>query len=167
MSRKQRRFPGDSRSQATPTIGDRHPTSAITHRDQLECAWKNFSFIAELRMKSFNFYVILLAASIGGTLTVFEKLSSPRSFFLCGVWHVLLATVFCLVDLRCRNMMNVPVKALDWVENLPEWDGPKAFGGERLIGWKRIASFTFAYRATFLLQAMSGIALITYAMVRH
>lgn len=140
----------------------------ITAKEQLDCAWKHFVFIADQRLRSFNFYIILLAASIGGTIAVFEKIGRFTPVLMCGLWHIVVGAVFVAMDIRSRRLLEVPKEALRWFESHESWTGPKLIlrDDERMRGFARFISFTSAFRSTFVGQALIGGWIVCYAL-RH
>ena len=126
------------------------------NNELLDYAWKHFSNISEQRIKTFNFYVILLAASIGATLTIFEKLGQPDLLIVFGVANILIALIFFLIDQRSRRLVQIPKDVLAKIEISKGWKLFTRDDEEMTLFWNRIASYTVAFRITFLGQAAFG-----------
>jgi hypothetical protein len=67
-----------------------------------EFIWDHFKFNAEQRLKGFNFFVLLSIFADGGVLTAIEKNLNPVLLTILGLFTVILATVFWLVDSRSQ-----------------------------------------------------------------
>jgi len=78
----------------------------LTKKDHFEYAWKHFTVIADQRLKTFNFYIIMVAAGIAATLSAFEKQRAMAVFLACGLLHVVCSIVFFLIDERSRRLVN-------------------------------------------------------------
>ena len=85
-------------------------------KDQLDYAMKHFSFIADQRMKAFNFYIILFAASIAATMSAMDRLPKKTGFVTCGIIHILVAGVFFIMDQRSRRLVKLSLKAVRRIE---------------------------------------------------
>jgi hypothetical protein len=137
----------------------------ISAKDQFDYAWKHFAFISEQRIRSFNFYIILLVATVGGTITVFEKLHRLKPMLMCGVWNIFIGFVFLIIDVRSKRMLEIPKNSLRTFEAEPTWIGQKLIlaDDQQAGSHYRWISFTTAFRATFFAQILAGILIFLYA----
>ncbi len=139
----------------------------VDPKEQFQYAWKHFDFLADQRMRTFNFYAILLAASVGGTLTVFEKMNKPIVIICCGLWHIGIAVCFLILDTRARRMIEIPKNALRWFEERSGWNAPKlvlADDAAMRAQGHRFISYTFAIRSTCLAQILFGLVVAGLAI---
>jgi len=126
---------------------------------KFEYTLRLFLYHADQRIKSFNFYILLLIATIGGTITIFEKLSDTPALFYAGILNLIIAITFWVVDIRSKHLVNISRKALLDFEESDRWGNyptPMKNEGEKQIGLSRLISFTYAFRFTFLLHALIG-----------
>jgi hypothetical protein len=133
------------------------------NNELLDYAWKHFSAIAEQRIKTFNFYVILLAASIGATLTIFEKLKEPDLLIVCGSANIVIALIFFLIDQRGRRLIQIPKDALIEIETSKGWNFFTRDVKETALPLNRFVSFTVAFRIAFLAQTAFGVWVLVRA----
>ena len=137
-----------------------------------------FKYIGDQRLKTFNYYALILAVTTAGTFTAVEKFSH-EVLLLCGVTHVVVATVFWLIDKRNCQLISIAREALrayeegsNFPENLrvmmkDEWgkDGkPKNKDVKAGWRWPREATFTMAFRVAYVSQILLGVGLITWVL---
>ena len=130
--------------------------SQFSEKDYFEYAWKHFTVIAEQRLKTFNFYIIIVAASIAATVAAVEKTKAFWLIFSCGVLHIVCAAVFFLIDERSRRLINIPKQRLIIFEEQNEWELFRKDTTLQKGWWNKVASYTAAFRAAFLSQAIFG-----------
>lgn len=87
---------------------------------QMDYSMKHFLFIADQRIKTFNFYVILLAASAGATLQL-TTAYSPRAFVGLSLFHLLIAVVFFFIERRNLRLLEICQRALMRLEAKLGW----------------------------------------------
>ena len=133
-------------------------------KDQLDYAMQHFSFIADQRMKTFNFYVILFAAAIAATLSAIDKLPKVSSFVFCGAIHILIAGIFFVMDQRSRRLVKLSLRAVRRIEVSDDWPDAARLAirdAEEMSLWPhRIISFTGAFNFVFLAQALVGVGIV-------
>jgi hypothetical protein len=141
----------------------------ISQQTRFDYSFRLFTYHADQRMRSFNFYIILLIASIGGTLTAFEKLFSENALiyntlFLIGACHVILALIFWVIDIRGKRLVEVSRKALMWYENRAGWKdefpSPMRDDDIQQVGFRKFISMTHAFRCAFSLHIIFGACLM-------
>jgi len=161
--------------------------------DRMCYALEHFKYLADQRMKTFNYYAIVVAASITGSITAFDKCPWQLVTAL-GVVHLAMAWIFFVIDIRNSRLVFFARKALRHFEtacdldpslrvicedhdsttntrkNRPHDDWQKGHPFRRradllcvMVGSKGGASFTAAFNMAFLLQVTCGIALIAAA----
>jgi len=96
---------------------------AITDRERLDYAWKHFALIADQRMKAFNFYLLVLLASFGGTIGLIQKSLPRHDFCLIGFVHISVAIIFWSIDSRSCRMLQIAIDALTEIEESPAFEG--------------------------------------------
>ena len=141
-------------------------TMSLGPKERFEYAWKHFDFIADQRIRTFNFYIILLAASLGATLTIYEKMPKLPALLACAAWHIFTSGIFFVFDLRSYKLLEGPRKALMWFESQSDWEGPKLVTDDYNRKERKILTFTVAARLTFIAQFITGIGILICAFAR-
>lgn len=139
-------------------------------KDQMEYAMKHFTFIADQRLKTFHFYVILLVASLGAVLHLATdvKISIP-GFLTAGAFNILLPIIFFVIERRNLHLLNVARWGVEAVERQANW--PKHIrialrDREKTRGkFIRLFSYRVAFALTFASQMAFGVALIFCALL--
>ena len=137
-----------------------------------------FKYIGDQRLKTFNYYALILAVTTAGTFTAVERFSH-EVLLLCGITHVVAATVFWLIDRRNCQLTRVARAALrDYekdsnfpknlrVMNKDEYgdDGkPNTRDEKPWWRWPPQATFTIAFRVAYVSQILLGVGLVTWAL---
>lgn len=146
-----------------------------------------FSHAADQRMKSFNYYAIVAAAAITGSIIAFEKCPWQLVVAL-GLVHVAMALVFCIVDIRSCRLVSTARRALREFESDPcftasdrvmqDDDGTARGMVDASQCWDRHpirrwisqrcghggASYTRAFNIAFSFQIGAGIGLVVAAL---
>jgi hypothetical protein len=123
--------------------------------DGRQFVWDHFKFNAEQRLKGFNFFVLLSMFADGGIFTAIEKQLDPFLLMLLGLFVVVLAVVFWLVDTRSRNLLHITIPALKEIEaTFPE--SHRLFAIDS-IQQGRFIRYTFAFRILLLCQLAFGV----------
>lgn len=162
---------------------------ALEPADQMKYVLEHFKYLADQRMKTFNYYAIVVAASITGSLTAFDKCPWQLVAFI-GVVHLAMASIFFTIDIRNSRLVHCARQALIHLENRSGMDrqlqviscdqmsGPSESSKSADTRWDRQhplrskvnswfgntgASFTMAFNAAFFLQILCGICLIAAA----
>lgn len=141
------------------------PPQRLELKDQMDYAMQHFSFIAEQRLKTFHFYAILAAASMGGTLTVASKATHPMTFGIIGVLQIAIAVVFYIVERRNLALLRIARNAVIHVESQAEWPlYLKPSCADETKREKRL-NFSTAFRLAFALQAFVGAGLMVWTFL--
>lgn len=146
--------------------------SDLSIKDKMDYAMKHFSFIADQRVKTFNFYIIILAASTGATITASQRINQPAAFVATGVFHVFFAFIFWMIDKRSRRLLLIAKDGLRTIEESESWPSDCRLAvrdHQELAGFKNwFFSFTMAFRITFLGQFLFGLLVIYCGLfVKH
>ena len=132
----------------------------ITTAARLDYAMKHFVFIADQRIKTFNYYAILLAASGGATITVVEKITSI-GLIICGALHLLIALMFFMIDKRNMRLLKIAKDGLVFVESSEPWPPELRLatrdGEESQSKAGRFFRYRTAFNIAFAAQAVLGI----------
>ncbi|QIF00079.1 hypothetical protein [Roseimicrobium sp. ORNL1] len=139
-------------------------TEEMPLKDQMDYAMKHFSFLADQRLRIFQFYAILLAASVAATLALVDKPFNLISYLICGAYHVLVSLLFLAVERRNIHLLGVARAGVHYVESKAAWpiplrlssiDSALTKGGLRPLG-----SFRVAFQVAYACQCMFGIGII-------
>jgi hypothetical protein len=100
------------------------PLSDI-EKDQLfrKYAWDYFAVHAAQRLTTFQFYITLCTALVGGYLVLIANKDTRSIAWVIGVLLMLLSHVFYKLDVRTRELIKNAERALDRLDaaqNLPE-----------------------------------------------
>lgn len=137
---------------------------ALTEKDRLDYAWKYFALIADQRIKTFNFYIIVLIASFGGTLSAISQSFSAQIWILLGVAHMIVALIFWLIDVRSCKMLDISSNALVEIEESDSFKGKRTLLLEdrkmHKIGCSKLLSYRYIFLATFCIQGAFGLLII-------
>lgn len=123
----------------------------------LEHAREMANFASEVRMKNFNFFIVIVGALVTGHICV-EKDYVP---FVLGFVGVLTSIFFLFLDIRARELLKRSIDQLDLIEpkiwklaNLEGWSGNIRSGPIRIISHKWI------YRSFFTLTGICSLAIL-------
>ncbi|MRW89240.1 hypothetical protein GJ699_04520 [Duganella sp. FT80W] len=133
----------------------------IEERDQL---WDHFKFNADQRIKAFNFFVILSGFVNGGVLTAYDKHYSPYIFIAAGLFIVLLAIIFWIVDKRSRGLTELAKPGLlAYEKQTNKSDKYSIFLQDKTNKFKLI-SYTFAFTVLYISQGIFGLGVAMYGL---
>jgi hypothetical protein len=139
----------------------------FNHKDIFQIAWKHFEVIANQRLTTFNFYVVLLAASIGATLTAMEHKAGTCILLFCGLFCIGAAITFLIVEIRTRRLLQIPKDVLTKLEKGDHWEEEyRLFSVDNLRqegAFKKVISYSFAFRATMAIHILFGVVIIIMA----
>jgi hypothetical protein len=93
--------------------------STITDKDRLDYYWKHFALIADQRVKTFNFYIIVLLAAFGATVSAFKPPLHRYLYCLIGTGHMFIAIVFGMIEFRGKAILEISREALRQIESSP------------------------------------------------
>jgi hypothetical protein len=130
--------------------------------EQSQFIWDHFKFNAEQRLKGFNFFVLLSTFADGGVFTAIEKGLNPLLLTILGLFIVVLATVFWLVDSRSQQLLKLTIPAL---KELEKSFNPTcqlfALDAEKQ---GRYIRYTFAIHTLLIVQLLFGIGVLVYGL---
>lgn len=130
--------------------------------DKDQIVWDHFKFNADQRLKGFNFFILLSIFADGGVLTALDKKFDPNLIVLLGLFTLVLAIVFWLVDSRSRNLLQLTIPALrDMEVAFPE--KYRLFAIDAMQQGK-IVRYTFAIRVLLFCQFAFGLGVVTYGI---
>ena len=142
-------------------------TDRVSMKETLDYLTKVFLYIGDQRLKTFNYYAIILAATVGMTgIAVKEGLQA-----LCvvaGGMHVIIAFVFFMIDKRNRGLLGKARKALCACEKkaFPDLDYRLISNDEANKSMKSLwlmrASYTIAFDTLYTAQVLFGIGIIVW-----
>jgi hypothetical protein len=139
------------------------PMSVFSTRDYFDYAWKHFTLIADQRLKTFNFYIIIVAAFTAATIAGFDKTNNFWLLFACGFLHIVCSMVFFLIDERSRRLVNTPKHVLIGIEVDNCWALFQRDVALQQALWNKVASYTGAFRLAFLSQFLFGVMVVILA----
>ncbi|WP_050025224.1 hypothetical protein [Verrucomicrobium sp. BvORR034] len=141
-------------------------------KDQMDYAMKHFTFIADQRLKTFNFYAILLAASVAATMAMIDRAFQMQAYMICGGFHILVPVLFLIIERRNLQLLSVAREGLQAIEVNAGWPVAARLSrrdSENTKGWRsKLLSYRVAFVLTYSCQFLFG-ALILYcgAFVQH
>lgn len=154
-------------SGGTDRVSMKEKLDYLTKKEKLDYLTKVFLYIGEQRLKTFNFYAIILAATVTMTGVAFKE-GVPAVFRVAGGLHVVIAFVFFMIDKRNRVLLRKAREALCACEK-------EAFpnGKYHIISndqadksmkplWLMRASYTTAFHTLYTAQVLFGIGIILW-----
>lgn len=118
----------DEGEEKAETASQSNPASEIGSKERFDYAWKHFALIADQRVKTFHFYVIVLAGSFAWTLPLLNDATMrTQDFFGLGVIHAVIAYSFFMIDRRGCELLDIATRAL------VEFESSSAFAGKRTL----------------------------------
>ena len=147
-------------------------TDRVSMKETLDYLTKVFLYIGEQRLKTFNYYAIILAATVTMTGVAFKE-GVPAVCVLAGGMHVVIAFVFFMIDKRNRGLLGKARKALCACEKKAFPDLVQA--DYRLISndeanksmkslWLMRASYTIAFNTLYTARVLFGIGIIVWTI---
>ena len=142
-------------------------TDRVSMKEKLDYLTKVFLYIGDQRLKTFNYYAIILAATVTMTGVAFKE-GVPAVFRVAGGLHVIIAFVFFVIDKRNRGLLGKAREALCACEkeaftndkyHIISNDQADKSGKSR---WRWIASYTIAFQTLYTAQVLFGIGIILW-----
>ena len=142
-------------------------TDRVSMKETLDYLTKVFLYIGDQRLKTFNYYAIILAATVTMTGVAFKE-GVPEVFRVAGGLHVVIAFVFFMIDKRNRVLLRKAREALCACEkeaftndkyHIISNDQADKSGKSR---WRWIASYTIAFQTLYTAQVLFGIGIILW-----
>ena len=130
--------------------------------DKDQIVWDHFKFNADQRLKGFNFFILLSIFANGGVLTAIDRRFDSNLIILLGLFTLVLAIVFWLVDSRSRNLLQLTIPALKEMEaSFPE--KYRLFAIDAMQQGK-IVRYTFAIRVLLFCQFAFGLGVVIHGI---
>jgi hypothetical protein len=85
-------------------------------RDLRDYAWKYFALHADQRLRTFNFYLLIVAVIVGGVLAYLKDARSPAYAAPAGFLLAALSYLFCRLDRRAQEFIKHSEGVLKAVE---------------------------------------------------
>lgn len=143
----------------------------LTEKDRFDYAWNHFALIADQRVKTFNFYIVVLLAAFGATLSVLKPSTPRHLFILIGLGHILIVVIFAMIESRGRAILAIAKQALRDVENSAFYgDGYKPMTMESSTGrgrWGKRVTYGNAFALTFVAHLLFGLTLALWPSLYH
>ena len=141
-------------------------TDRVSMKEKLDYLTKVFLYIGDQRLKTFNYYAIILAATVTMTGVAFKE-GVPAVCGLAGGMHVVIAFVYFMIDTRNGVLLGSAREALLASEKeafpkkyrLISNDQADKSGKSR---WRWIASYTIAFQTLYTAQVLFGIGIIVW-----
>jgi hypothetical protein len=146
-------------AESTP-VANTPPATTISDKDRLDYYWKHFALIADQRVKTFNFYIIVLLASFGATVGAFKQELPRYLYCLIGTGHIVVVVVFWMIEHRGRVILKIARDALCEIEVAALGSGFKPMTTERQDGWK-LVTYGHAFILIFAVHLIFGILVAT------
>ena len=144
-------------------------TDRVSMKETLDYLTKVFLYIGDQRLKTFNYYAIILAATVTMTGVAFKE-GVPEVFRVAGGLHVVIAFVFFMIDKRNRVLLRKAREALCACEK-------EAFTNDKyhIISndqtvksmkslWLMRASYTIAFNTLYTARVLFGIGIIVWTI---
>lgn len=126
--------------------------------------WDHFKFNADQRLKAFNFFVVLSVFANGGLFAAFDKNYRPELIAVIGLFVVLLALTFSVIDYRSQHLTFLATTGLKaYEEQLPEHSRLFHLDEQRRWKWLR---YTTAFYTLYAAQLMFGLGVVIWAIRR-
>ena len=138
----------------------------------LSLAWDYFVYHAQQRQTVFNFFIILIGASLAAFAATIDKPAATRLHFVIGSVLAIGSFLFWRLDERSRNLIKLAEAALKeielrlttrtklaWLTILARSDNK--VGG----GFSKVETFTQIYRLAFALAGCTGFVIIARAIL--
>jgi hypothetical protein len=137
-----------------------HHTSDTTHMAVLDHARAMVIYASELRMKNFNFFLVIM----GVVVAAYVNVGRVNVRWVLGAVGVLVSVAFFLLDIRGRELLDAAKKELS-LKELELGISIQATILQSRTGKpiKKIVSHTFVYRAIYILGLILSFGLIVFA----
>ena len=142
-------------------------TDFVSMKETLDYLTKVFLYIGEQRLKTFNYYAIILAATVGMT-GIAVKEGFPALCVVAGGMHVVIAFVFFMIDKRNRGLLGRAREALCACEKEAFTNGKyHIISNDQTVKsmkslWLMRASYTTAFDTLYTAQVLFGIGIILW-----
>lgn len=127
-------------------------------------AWAHFEMIAKQRLTTFNFYLVILGASVAAFIALYERETTRHIWSLFTVCNMLIPALFFIMDQREISLMRLIKKTMMAVESdsgWPEFFRPFSEDDIRTNGFSRkVFSYTGVFRVTFSVHLFFAVYLL-------
>lgn len=130
-------------------------------------AWNYFAFHAQQRQTVFNFFVVLIGASLAAFAATIDKPAAAKLHTVIGCVLMISSFLFWRLDERSRRLVQLAEASLKEIEvRLTDraglaWLNILARSDKKIGGLcKKVESFTQIYRVVFLLVGLSGLGIV-------
>jgi hypothetical protein len=127
-------------------------------------AWSYFAFHAQQRQTVFNFFIILVGASLGAFAATIDKGAASKLHFAIGCALAISSFLFWRLDERSRRLIQLAEAPLKEIElRLAAQTGLACLtiltrSDNKIGGWcAKFESFTQIYRLAFVVAGLSGL----------
>lgn len=120
------------------------------------------NFASEVRMRNFNFYIVIVGALVTGHLYLKES----WALIVLGASGCVVSVFFFGLDLRMRAILKRSIDQLDIIE-------PEVWSRAEISGWRsnirsgpvKFASHQWIYRSFFVLTGLGSFALLVRSLL--
>lgn len=130
-------------------------------------AWSYFAFHAQQRQTVFNFFVVLIGASLAAFAATIDKPAAAKLHAAIGCVLTICSFLFWRLDERSRCLIQLAEASLKEIEvRLIDRTGLArlnilARSDDKIGGvFERVESFTQIYRIAFILIGLSGLGIV-------
>ena len=134
-------------------------------------AWDYFAFHAQQRQTVFNFFIILIGASLAAFAATIDKTEATKLHAVIGCVLAIASFLFWRLDERSRNLIQLAEAALKEIElrlanrTKLAWLTILTRSDNKIGGWSAtVESFTQVYRAAFVLSGCTGLGIVLRSM---
>ena len=145
-------------------------TDRVSMKETLDYLTKVFLYIGDQRLKTFNYYAIILAATVTMTGVAFKE-GVPAVCGLAGGMHVVIAFVFFMIDTRNGVLLGSAREALLACEKKAFPKGYRLISNDQTVKsmkslWLMRASYTIAFDTLYTAQVLFGIGIILWTLLK-
>jgi hypothetical protein len=161
----------DERSEAESSLGKEQAKARTENRDYV---WKYWSFHADQRLKTFNFFILFTTVLVAGSLAYLKDARQPNLAAPCGVLMTAICWLFWRLDCRNRALIRHAEGILKQIEQdispeivpvnqrlfcVEDCDTKKGRSISTYFSWQAPLSFYHVFRSTFCVFGLLGLLL--------
>lgn len=121
----------------------------MLEKTQIDHARNMYLHASNLRMKNFNFFLVVL----GGIIAVYSSDSTQLLKIITSTVGILLGSLFYILDIRGKILLITAADALSKVEKKLEMN----IVDQRNLSTSKIISHTFVYRLIYILSIVLSV----------
>jgi len=146
------------------TLDNATPLDRADLKEQFDYATKQFFFIADQRIKTFHFYVIVASAATAATFQLTKEFDRLGYLSLCAA-HVVIVAVFLVIEKRNLRLLTTCKGAILYLESVSGWHEDVCMA-TRDARESTVAYSTYrnAIRIAFAGQILVAVMLFLYAV---